>query len=133
MNGWWYGLAAGVCLLAVGRSAASQRHPVRTLLAGAICGVGVLALLALTAPLTRLSGRGRFVTGSLALAAALGLCTPAGAAGAGAGSFLSATSDSVVSTIAATEAAFCRAERVTLVGSTIPAAIMSPYSSFAKS
>lgn len=48
------------------------------LIAVAVC----VALLALTAPLTRLSGRGRFVTGSLALAAALGLCTPAGAAGA---------------------------------------------------
>ena len=55
MNGWWHGLAAGVCLLAVGRSAASQRHPVRTLLAGAICGVGALALLALTEPLTGIS------------------------------------------------------------------------------
>lgn len=48
------------------------------LIAVAVC----VALLALTAPLIRLSGRGRFVTGSLALAAALGLCTPAGAAGA---------------------------------------------------
>ena len=45
----------------------------------------------------------------------------AGAAGAG----LSATRDSVVSRVAAMEAAFCRAERVTLVGSTIPAVIMS--------
>ena len=41
-------------------------------------------------------------------------------AGAGAGdSFLSDTKDSVVRTILATEAAFSRAERVTLVGSTI--------------
>lgn len=40
-------------------------------------------------------------------------------------SLLSATRDSVVSTIEATEEAFCRAERVTLVGSTIPAGIMS--------
>ena len=35
------------------------------------------------------------------------------------GSFLSDTKDSVVRTILATEAAFSRAERVTLVGSTI--------------
>ena len=45
------------------------------------------------------------------------------------GSGLSATRDSVVSTMAATEAAFSRAERVTLAGSTMPAAIMSTYSS----
>ena len=50
-----------------------------------------------------------------------GMAGAAGAAGAG----LSATRDSVVSRVAAMEAAFCRAERVTLVGSTIPAAIMS--------
>ena len=50
-----------------------------------------------------------------------------GAAGAGAaGSFLSATRLSVVRTIEATEAAFCRAERFTLVGSTMPLAIISP-------
>src|SRR5699024_7052816 len=53
-----------------------------------------------------------------------------GAAGAGAGgSGLSATRDSVVSTMEATEAAFSRAERVTLAGSTIPAETMSQYSS----
>lgn len=38
---------------------------------------------------------------------------------------MSATSDSVVSTMAATLAAFCRAERVTLAGSTMPLANMS--------
>ena len=43
----------------------------------------------------------------------------AGAMGAG-GSFLSATRDSVVRTIAATDAALSRVQRVTLVGSTIP-------------
>ena len=42
---------------------------------------------------------------------------------------LSATRDSVVSTLAAMEAAFSREERVTLVGSTMPAAIMSTYCS----
>ncbi len=53
-----------------------------------------------------------------------------GAAGTGAGgSGLSATRDSVVSTIPATDAAFSRALRVTLAGSTMPAATMSQYSS----
>ena len=46
-------------------------------------------------------------------------------AGAGAGgSGLSATRDSVVSTMPETEAAFFRALRVTLAGSTMPAAVM---------
>ncbi len=55
---------------------------------------------------------------------------PAGAAGAaGAGSGLSATRVSVVRTRAAMEAAFWRAVRVTLAGSTIPALTMSTYSS----
>ena len=49
----------------------------------------------------------------------------AGAAGGAGGWGLSATRLSVVSRMADTEAAFSRAERVTLVGSTIPAAIMS--------
>ncbi len=52
MREWWYWLVAGICLLAVGRSAAHQRHPLRALLAGAVCGIGVLALLALSAPVT---------------------------------------------------------------------------------
>ena len=38
------------------------------------------------------------------------------AGAAAAGSFLSATKDSVVNTMAAMEAAFCSAERVTLLG-----------------
>ena len=47
---------------------------------------------------------------------------PGSAAGTGAGFFsgMSATRDSVVSTVAATEAAFCSALRVTLVGSMMP-------------
>ena len=56
-------------------------------------------------------------------------CAAAAAAAAfaaAASSFLSATRLSVVSTIAATEAAFSSAERVTLVGSTMPASIISP-------
>ena len=52
----------------------------------------------------------------------------AGAAGAG-GWGLSATRDSVVSTMPDTLAEFSRALRVTLAGSTIPLAIMSQYSS----
>ena len=48
--------------------------------------------------------------------------------GAG-GSGLSATQASVVSRMLDTEEAFSRAERVTLVGSTMPEAIMSQYSS----
>ena len=53
-----------------------------------------------------------------------------GAAGAGAGgSGLSATRDSVVSTMAETEAAFSRALRVTLAGSMMPEDTMSQYSS----
>ena len=44
-----------------------------------------------------------------------------------AGSFFSTTSVSVVSTIAAIEAALRSAERVTLTGSMTPAAIRSPY------
>ena len=48
---------------------------------------------------------------------------PAGAAGAG--SLMSATIDSVVKTVAAIDAAFWSAERVTFVGSTIPAPTMS--------
>ena len=48
-------------------------------------------------------------------------------AGAGVGgSGMSHTMDSVVSNVPATLAAFCKAERVTFVGSSIPFAIMSP-------
>ena len=52
-----------------------------------------------------------------------------GVAGAAGGSGLSATKDSVVRTMAETEAAFSSAERVTLAGSMMPAATMSQYSS----
>ena len=51
----------------------------------------------------------------------------AGAAGA-AGSGLSATTASVVNNNAETDAAFCNAERVTFVGSTIPASTMFTHS-----
>ena len=46
---------------------------------------------------------------------------------AGFSSFWSATRLSVVRTMAATEAAFCRALRVTLVGSTMPLSSISTY------
>ena len=60
---------------------------------------------------------------------------PPAAAGlaAGSGAGMSVTSDSVVSTMAAMEAAFCSAERVTFVGSVTPRSIMSVYSSLAAS
>ena len=51
----------------------------------------------------------------------------AGAAG-GVGSFLSATRLSVVRVICATEAAFCRAERRTFLGSPTPKMSVWPYS-----
>ena len=51
---------------------------------------------------------------------------PGAPAGIGAsGSGLSVTRVSVVRTIAAMDAAFCSAERVTFAGSTMPAPIMS--------
>ena len=54
---------------------------------------------------------------------------PAGIAGAGFSSLMSATRLSVVSTIEATEAAFWSALLVTFVGSTMPAGIISVYTS----
>ena len=52
MTEWWGLAAAGVCLLVIGRCAAHQQHPVRALLAGAVCGLGALALLAVLEPVT---------------------------------------------------------------------------------
>ena len=43
---------AVVCVVAVLRCAACQRHGIRSLLAGAICGLGALALLGLLEPVT---------------------------------------------------------------------------------
>ena len=61
---------------------------------------------------------------------ALSTCRPSAAGGARErGSGLSATRDSVVSTMAETLAAFSRAQRVTLAGSMMPAETMSQYSS----
>ena len=42
MTEYWPFLAAGICVLAVVRCAARQRHGVRSLLAGAVCGLGAL-------------------------------------------------------------------------------------------
>ena len=52
---------------------------------------------------------------------------PAGIAGSGCG--MSATRASVVSSVDATDTAFCRADLVTLAGSMMPASTMSTYSS----
>ena len=49
----WFGCA--VCLILMLRCAARQRHPAAALLAGAVCGVGALAVLALLEPLTGIS------------------------------------------------------------------------------
>lgn len=46
----WAGGA--VCLVLMLRCAARQRHPVLALLAGAVCGLGVLAVLALLEPVS---------------------------------------------------------------------------------
>lgn len=48
----WPWAAGGVCLLLMLRCAARQRHPAGALLAGAVCGLGVLAVLALLEPVT---------------------------------------------------------------------------------
>ena len=45
MTEYWPCLLAAVCAIAVLRCAARQRHGMRSLLAGAVCGLGALALL----------------------------------------------------------------------------------------
>lgn len=52
MTSWWIWGGAGICLLVAARCAAHQRHPIRTLLGAAVCGFGVMALLALLEPVT---------------------------------------------------------------------------------
>lgn len=52
MTAYWPYAAAAVCLMAVMRAAFAQRHGVRSLLAGAVCGLGALALLGLLEPVT---------------------------------------------------------------------------------
>ena len=47
MTEYWPCLLAAVCAIAVLRCAAHQRHGMRSLLAGAVCGLGALALLGL--------------------------------------------------------------------------------------
>lgn len=44
MTEYWPCLLAAVCAIAVLRCAARQRHGMRSLLAGAVCGLGALAL-----------------------------------------------------------------------------------------
>ena len=45
MTEYWPCLLAAVCAIVVLRCAARQRHGMRSLLAGAVCGLGALALL----------------------------------------------------------------------------------------
>lgn len=52
MTEYWPCLLAAVCAIAVLRCAARQRHGMRSLLAGTICGLGALALLGLLEPVT---------------------------------------------------------------------------------
>ena len=52
MTEYWPFLAAGICVLTVVRCAARQRHPVLAVLAGAVCGLGVLAVIALLEPVS---------------------------------------------------------------------------------
>ena len=48
----WPWVSGVVCLFLMLRCAARQRHPVLVLLAGAVCGLGVLAVLALLEPVS---------------------------------------------------------------------------------
>ena len=52
MTEYWPCLLAAVCAIAVLRCAARQRHGMRSLMAGAVCGLGALALLGLLEPVT---------------------------------------------------------------------------------
>lgn len=51
-DSFWLWVGGAVCLILVLRCAACQRHPVLALLAGAVCGMGALALLALLEPIS---------------------------------------------------------------------------------
>ena len=48
----WPWAGGVVCLVLMLRCAARQRHPVLALLAGAVCGLGALAVLALLEPIS---------------------------------------------------------------------------------
>lgn len=63
--------AAGLCLAIVLRAATAQRHGLRALLAGALCGVAGVAVVALLTPLTGVRLPFNAFTGSVA--AVLGL------------------------------------------------------------
>ena len=52
----WPWAVGAVCLLLVLRCAARQRHPVLAVLAGAVCGLGVLAVMALLEPVAAVLG-----------------------------------------------------------------------------
>ncbi len=55
MTAYWPYAVAVVCLLSVVRCAARQHCGLRSLLGGAVCGLGVLALLGLLEPVTGIS------------------------------------------------------------------------------
>ena len=55
MTAYWPYAAAAVCLLSVVRCAARQHCGLRSLLGGAVCGLGALALLGLLEPITGIS------------------------------------------------------------------------------
>ena len=68
MTAYWPYAAAVVCLLSVVRCAARQHCGLRSLLGGAVCGLGVLALLGLLEPITGISlPLNRFCAGVLGL------------------------------------------------------------------
>ncbi len=48
----WPWAGGAVCLIVVLRCVARQRHPILALLAGAVCGLGTLAVLALLEPVS---------------------------------------------------------------------------------
>ena len=67
MTEYWPCLLAAVCAIAVLRCAARQRHGMRSLLAGAVCGLGALALLGLLEPALPLNRFTAFCAGVLGL------------------------------------------------------------------
>lgn len=48
-------LGGGVCLVAVARAAANQKHALRAIFSSVLCGVGALAAVALLEPWTGVS------------------------------------------------------------------------------
>lgn len=63
--------AAALCLLVVARCAAHQRHPFRSLVSGAVCGIAGLSAVTLLSPYTGVALPLNWFTGFMA--AVLGL------------------------------------------------------------